>query len=77
VEKEKARKKVAKRNRKVEPKKVVESVQIQEKQKVRIILKEECVIIQSKNASWFFLNMQILNSTLYILCCVQYVGIKR
>ncbi len=49
---EKARKKVAKRKGKVEPKKVMESVQIQEKEKkkARIILKDECVNIQSKNA---------------------------
>jgi hypothetical protein len=76
LEKEKARKKIAKRKRKVEPKKVMESVQIQEKQKVRIIQKEECVIIQSKNASCFY--MQILNCTLHVhFCCVQYVVIKR
>ncbi len=43
--KEKVRKKVAKRNNKVEQKKVKKSVQVQEKQKARIILKEECVII--------------------------------
>ncbi len=63
MEKEKASKKVAKRKRKVDQKKVIESVQIQEKKKATIILKEECVNIQIKNACFY---MQILNCTLYI-----------
>jgi hypothetical protein len=67
VEKEKARKKMAKRNRKVEQKKVMGSVQIQEKQKAKIILKEEYVNKQSKNSICFY--MQIL--FIFLLCTVR------